>query len=126
MNILRLLGVFTGVTFSLVGGVMAMGNPGQNDYERYATDQLAGHLKENVCTQISGELKAVFRSGCKTLVDTGRPQMKEIIAQTTRRQNFLLFSIYQTDLAFSSPIPSYQFETIGVMQKFYTYESDKY
>lgn len=126
MKILRLLGVCTGVTLSFMGGVMAMSNPGQNDYEWYATDQLAGHLKESVCTQISGELKAVLRSGCKTLVDTGRPQIKQIIAQTTRRQNFLLFSIYQTDLAFSSPIPSYQFETIGVMQKFYTYESDEY
>ncbi len=125
-KILQLLSAVIGISLAGLGGVMAMTNPGQGDYEHYATNQLTGYLKGSVCTQVSGDLEELLRNGCKTLVDTGRPQLRNIIAQTTRRQNYLLFSIYETELSFKSPIPSYQFQTFGAFHKFHTYLADEF
>jgi hypothetical protein len=125
MRLSHLLGTCTGITLISFGGVMAVTNPGQVAYEEYATGRLTTYLKEDVCMQIGGlgDLQSVVQSQCKNLVDTGRPQLQQVITQTTKRQNFLLFSIYQTELALPSPVPSYQFETIGVFQNFYTYQA---
>ena len=113
-----------GLVLISVGGMMVVTNPGQVAYEKYATDQMTTYLKEDVCMQIEGkgDFIGVVRSQCKNLVDTGQPQLQKVITQTTKRQNFLLFSIYQTELSLPSPVPSYQFETIGVLQNFYTYQ----
>lgn len=125
MRLSHLLGTCTGVTLMSFGGVMAVTNPGQVAYEQYAASELTTYLKEDVCMQIEGlgDFQGVLRSQCKNLVDTGRPQLRQVIAQTTKRQNFLLFSIYQTELLLPSPVPSYQFETIGVLQNFYIYHA---
>jgi hypothetical protein len=125
---MQLLGAIAGVTLACLGSVMAMTNPGQGQYEDYATEELTSYLKRSVCTKTAGSVKEALSSGCKTLVDTGRPHLEYIIAQTTTRQNYVLFSIYETDLAFnsSSVLPSYQFGTVGIFQKFYTYEADEY
>ncbi|MBD0389868.1 MAG: DUF4359 domain-containing protein, partial [Nostoc sp. C3-bin3] len=52
-------------------------------------------------------------------------QIQEIIARTTERQNYIIFSIYRTDLKISSWIPSYKFETVGAFDQFYTYTAEK-
>lgn len=106
-------------------GFMALTNPGQRDYEAYATEQLTSYLKENVCTQVSQELQGLLESYCKSLVDTGQPQLRQLIAEQTTRHNFLLFSIYQTQLSLPSPIPGYEFQTLGMFQQFYTYEAEQ-
>lgn len=126
-RLLQVIVAIVGITVTGMGAVMAITNPGQIDYEQYAAEELSSYLKENVCNQTQGqqEVKNLVRGYCKTLVDTGRPQIQDIIALTTKRQNFLLFSIYQTELSFPSPVPSYQFGTIGVLQNFYTYEAQE-
>jgi uncharacterized protein YceK len=128
IKLMQILCAIAGVTLAGLGSVMAMTNPGQGDYEKYATEELTSYIKQSVCTKIEGNLKEAASSGCKTLVDTGRPHLEYIIAQTTTRQNFLIFSIYETDLALNSAsaLPSYQFGTVGVLQKFYTYEAAQY
>lgn len=128
IRLMQLLGAVTSVALACLGSVMAMTNPGQGEYEHYATDALTSYLKQSVCTKTAGDLKAALSSGCKTLVDTGRPNLHYIISQTTTRQNYVLFSIYETDFAFnsSSTLPSYQFGTVGIFQKFYTYEAFEY
>lgn len=119
----HLFNTYAGLILLGFGGVMAVTNPGQIAYEHYASDRLSSYLKEDVCMGIGGkgDFIGVLRGQCKNLVDTGQPQIKEIINQTTKRQNFFLFSIYQTELSLPSPVPSYQFETIGFLQNFYTY-----
>lgn len=114
-----------GVMLVSCGGLLVFTNPNNHAYEKYATEQLTVYLKENVCTKVSQSLGGFLQSHCKTLVDTGRPQIQELIAQQTTRQNYLLFSIYQTKLSLPSPIPTYHFATIGAFQNFYIYEAEE-
>ncbi len=125
MKALQVLVLIGGVALMGVGSLMTVTNPGQNDYEDYATETLTGYLKKEVCTQAPLDLGGLLQNYCKTLVDTGRPQIQQIIARATRRHNYLLFSIYETQLSFPSPVPSYQFETIGAFAQFYTYEAER-
>lgn len=108
---------------------MAIANPGKEDYEQYATDELAIYAKDNVCPKVSEELGqelgGVLQSYCKSLIDSARPQIRLLISQQTTQHNYLLFSIYETELALPSPIPSYHFETIGILQNFYTYQAEE-
>lgn len=107
------------------GVIMALTNPTPGDYEAYATEELTSYLKENVCTQVSQPLQGLLQNYCKSLVDTGQPHLHQLIAQQTTRHNFLLFSIYQTQLSLPSPIPGYEFQTVGVFQQFYTYQAEE-
>ncbi len=125
MNGLKLIIVCGGIILGGLGGFMVITNPGQRDYEQYATETLSSYLKEEVCIQAPRGLGGFLQSYCKTLVDTGQPQIKTLISTTTKRQNYLLFSIYETELSLPSPVPSYQFETIGAFQQFYTYTAEE-
>ena len=101
----------------LSGSILVITNPGQGNYEEYASKQLNIYLKEDVCPGITKEL----RNPCRILVDFARPQLESAIANQTQRQNFLLFSVYQTDLSIPSALPDYHFETLGIFDQFYTY-----
>ncbi|MFM1841691.1 MAG: hypothetical protein RLZZ490_424 [Cyanobacteriota bacterium] len=122
---LWVMGTMGGLLLAGTGCLMAIGNPGQIDYEDYATDSLSSYLKQEVCPQAPVEFGGFIQSYCKTLVDSGQPQIKQIIAHTTTQQNFFLFSIYETTLALPDPLPTYEFQTIGVMQQFYTYQASE-
>lgn len=126
MEVLQLVSAVGGVALAGIGGLMVITNPGQNDYEHYATDALTRHLKQEVCPQAPQQLGGFLRSYCKTLVDTGRPQIEQVIAKKTMRQNYFLFSVYKTELSLPSPVPSYEFGTIGAFQQFYTYEAQEF
>lgn len=105
------------------GTLLAIGNPGTPDYEDYAVETLSTYLKTEICPKAPADFGGFVQSYCKTLVDAGQPQIKQIISQTTNQQNFLLFSIYETTLALPAPLPTYEFQTIGVMKQFYTYQA---
>ena len=126
MNILHLIKVISGIGLIGLGTSMVLTNPGQTRYESYATDTLTLYLKQEVCSQASGGLGSFLASHCKTLVDTGKPHLQQVIAKKTIRQNYLLFSIYETELFLPYPVPNYEFGTIGVFQQFYTYQADKF
>lgn len=113
-----------GIVLAGLGVAMALTNPGQNAYEHYASQTLNDYLKENVCTQFPSGLSQFLESQCYFLVDTARPQLSQIIARNTKRQNFIVFSLYQTDLFIPSALPNYQVKTVGVFQNFYTYEAE--
>jgi len=115
-----------GMIIAGVGMILALSNPGQKAYEEYATEKLNQYLKEEVCVgapQLGGG--DFLRNQCYTLVDTSSPQIKQLIARKTQRNNFLVFSIYETDLSLAAPLPSYHFGTIGILQNFYLYEAEK-
>ncbi|MBF2021219.1 MAG: DUF4359 domain-containing protein [Hydrococcus sp. C42_A2020_068] len=108
-----------------MGGLLVVTNPSNQAYEQYATERLTLYLKEEGCTQVSEKLDGIVQSFCKSLVDTARPQIKQLIAQQTKRHNYLLFSIYQTKLSPPAPAPGYYFETIGALENFYTYQVEE-
>lgn len=116
------------IAAAAVGGLavaMLVTNPQQSDYEAYAVQQLTAYLKSEVCTQVPKAFETFVRRNCSRLVDSSRSQMQQIIAHTTRRQNFVLFSIYHTDLLISPLIPAYNFKTVGIFANFYTYAAEQ-
>jgi hypothetical protein len=114
-----------GVVLGGIAGILLTTNPNRQDYEQYASQRLTSYLKDHVCAraQASIEVQALLRGYCKMLVDTGHPFLQEAIATNTTRRNFLIFSVYQTELSFPPPLPSYQFSTVGFLNKLYIYEA---
>lgn len=125
MKVLQVIAAVGGVALAGLGGAMALTNPSQEAYEEYAIEQLTTYLKDEACPQAPKVFGDLLQRQCKTLVDSGRPQIQQIITKTTQRQNFILFSIYRTDLEIGPVLPVYHFETVGVLQKFYVYQAEK-
>jgi uncharacterized protein YceK len=125
MKLARLGGMVLGVVLGGIAGILLTTNPNRQDYEQYASQRLTSYLKDNVCAraQASLEVQALLRGYCKMLVDTGHPFLQEAITTNTSRKNFLIFSVYQTELSFPPPLPSYQFSTLGFLNKLYIYEA---
>ncbi len=108
----------------ILGGVMAKTNPEQPAYQEYAVQRLATTLKTDVCKKAPGLLENLVKFNCPQFVDSANPKIREIITNSTERQNYLLFSIYHTDLKLHSLLPSYKVETVGIFNNFYTYSSN--
>ena len=118
---------YTGAAAGLaaLGVAMAKTNPSQVEYEEYAVQRLTKYLKTDVCKKTTNFIENLIRFNCDNLVDSANPQIQEILARTTERQNYIIFSIYRTDLKINSWIPSYKFETVGAFDQFYTYTAEK-
>ncbi|MGK7892925.1 MAG: DUF4359 domain-containing protein [Xenococcus sp. (in: cyanobacteria)] len=101
----------------LSGSILVITNPGQGNYEEYAAEKLNIYLKQDVCPEITQKLS----NPCRILVDFARPQLNLAITSQTQRKNFILFSIYETNLSIPSALPDYNFETLGILDHFYTY-----
>lgn len=125
MKALHIVTAIGGVALAGLGVFMALTNPGQDAYEEYALEKLTTYLKDDACTQVPKPFGNLLQRQCKTLVDTGRPQIQQIISKTTQRQNFILFSIYRTNLEIGPILPVYHFETVGVFENFYVYQAQE-
>lgn len=111
-----------------LGAAMAFTNPNQSAYDEFATEQLTQYLKDNACTEAPRVLGNFLGDECESLLDKNQDDIKAFISQRTERQNYWILSIYQTDLAlreFGPLLPSYHFETVGVLGNFYIYEAVK-
>ncbi len=102
--------------------VLIVTNPGTSRYESYASQQLIGYFKDDLCRQTT-EIRKI-QSTCRILIDTTRPQIQMVLIKNTRQQNFLLFSLYHTNLNLSPIVPEYNFATLGIVDRFFTYQSE--
>ncbi len=125
MKVPKVVTAIGGVALVGLGLVMALTNPGKDEYEQYAVEQLTTYLKDEACMDAPSVFGNFLQRQCKSLVDTGRPQIEQIIAEKTQRQNLILFSIYRTNLEVGPFLPAYHFETLGVFQKFYIYQAEQ-
>ena len=125
MKVLQIVTAIGGVAVLGLGAAMAVTNPDRDAYEEYAVEKLTTYLKDDACPQAPKVFGDLLQRQCKTLVDTGRPQIQQIISKTTQQQNFIFFSIYRTNLEIGPILPVYHFETVGVFQKFYIYQAQK-
>lgn len=117
-----------GVAVVGLGAAMAIANPDQQAYEQYATAQLTNYLKTNICTQGQNILGNLMQQPCTSLVENIKPQIPPLITENTQRQNFIFFSIYQTNLPLNKFIPfapTYQIATVGAFNNFYSYQPQK-
>jgi malate synthase len=110
---------------AVLGVVMANTNPSQGAYEEYAVKQLTSYLKKDVCNQTTKLIEKLINTNCDKLIDSANPQMRQLLALTTERQDLFLFSVYRTELKVNQWIPSYRFETVGAFNNFYTYTAEQ-
>jgi Domain of unknown function (DUF4359) len=125
MKALTIVACFAAAGLATMGAQMARTNPSQIEYEQYATETLTEYLKGNVCTRTTNLLQTFVKFNCTEVVESSKPQMQAIINQTTERQDFLVFSLYRTELKVNSWLPSYRFETVGAFDQFYTYTAEQ-
>lgn len=125
MKSLKIINYVGVAVLATLGVVMAVSNPDQPAYEDYAVQRLVGYLKSDVCTKAPKIFEDLLQRNCTVLIDSGRPQIQKLVSESTRRQNFIFFSIYSTNLSVNPLIPSYQFETVAAFQNFYTYSAEK-
>ena len=125
MKFLQVVAAIGGVALVGLGVSMALTNPAKESYQEYAVETLSTYLKDEGCMQAPSVFGNVLRSQCKSLVDTGRPQIEQIITQSTQQYNFIFFSVYRTNLEIGPFLPAYQFDTLGVFQNFYIYRAEE-
>ena len=130
MKSIKLSTAIAGMILAGFGGLMAASNPGKNPYENYATEKLSFYIKDKGCSQllqkeVPDRIAKLVKNNCISLIDNSRSQIQEIIASNTKRQNLLFFSIYRTDLALPASLPDYHFETVGIFNTFYLYQTKK-
>ena len=110
-----------GLALMGVAAVLAMTNPGQTAYEDFATQAAIDYLGQEVC--VKAPLAFGLQDQCQSALTSNQQQIRQMIAKGTQRQNFGLFSLYTTDLAITSFLPSYHFETVAVFQRFFIYKA---
>jgi hypothetical protein len=113
-----------------IGIALALTNPGSSAYNEYATQRLSEYLQADLCPQAGSFLKG----SCQSLIQDNQKAIGSIVAKNTRREDYLLWSVYKTDLAIDSMLPSllkdvlqeslpaYHAETIGVFNTLHTYQ----
>ena len=115
--------IFKLITIVLISTLLVT-NPGSSKYETYASQRLITYLKGDLCEQLTKKTGDSLRTPCHILIDTARPQIKAAIDKYTRQQNFFLFSIYQTNFAIPPMVPEYHFATLGIFDRFLTYQAE--
>lgn len=125
MRLSTIMTYVAAVGLVVLGVTMAKTNPSQAEYEEYAMQRLTKYLKSDVCNKTPKMLENLIKLDCDKLVDSASPQVRELVAATTERQDFLIFSIYYTDLKLNSWLPSYTFESVGAFENFYTYSAEQ-
>ena len=125
MRLSTIMTYVVAVGLVVLGVTMAKTNPSQAEYEEYAMQQLTKYLKSDVCNKTPKMLENLIKLDCDKLVDSASPQVRELVAATTERQDFIIFSIYYTDLKLNSWLPSYTFESVGAFENFYTYSAEQ-
>ncbi|MBF2066029.1 MAG: DUF4359 domain-containing protein [Calothrix sp. C42_A2020_038] len=113
------------VGLCFLAAAMVKSNPNEAAYQEYAVQELSNYLKSNVCKKSLGILEKLINNRCDKIVDTASPQMHDIIAASTVRHDFVIFSVYHTELKISDWVPSYKFETVGAFDRFYTYNAQQ-
>lgn len=106
--------------FLILSCLLLITNPGQKQYEEFASEKLVEYLRENICQARSTTLEEAIKSQmCTLMLETGKNQVPKLIRETTTRTNFALLSLYETNLYI------YNIETIGVFNHFFVIAIDK-
>jgi Domain of unknown function (DUF4359) len=123
MKPLKLIAIMGGALLIGASGILAATNPDQTSYESFAATQLTHYLGQEVCGDAAKDLG--LGQECEKLLRSRQSAIRRLVARQTERQNFLLFSIYRTNLELMAFLPSYQFETVAALGQFHIYKSEK-
>jgi Domain of unknown function (DUF4359) len=125
-------GCLSGILFC--GAIAGLGfllnsmNPSQDEYETFALKQ----MRQELCPKVP-----VFGKDCPRFLIDNEKAVKKIVRDSTRREDFGLFSRYETHLSLRSILPpeampllsmlpistGYDLATVGVLGNFYIYQA---
>jgi Domain of unknown function (DUF4359) len=105
-----------------LGGVMALTNPDRAAYENYAVDRL-GDLAKDECDRAPAGLGVLIQEPCRAAIEAYKPQLRPILAATTSRQNWGLFSIYRSNISIPVVNLNVKIESIGIFDRFFVYKT---
>jgi len=106
---MKLQAVLIGVV--VVVGVMAVTNPSKERYIEYATEQFSETGKTSICA--GDNIPIAAQQSCKFVISQGKGVIRGIVNNSTKQQNFILFSLYETDM------PNKKITTIAAFGNFY-------
>jgi hypothetical protein len=98
---------------AVVVGAMAISNPSKERYVDYATEYFAESGKNSLC---SSDMPLAAQQSCKFVMSQGKGVIKPYIENSTKQQNFVLFSIYATDM------PNKKLNTIAAFGNFFMFK----
>ncbi|AUC62037.1 hypothetical protein AA637_13190 [Cyanobacterium sp. HL-69] len=111
---LSTIAIVSGTTLAIFGGILMFTNPNQKQYEEFAEEKLSLYAKENLCQAGASGLDQVVKSQvCHMMVEAGKGQIPRVVRETTQKRDYMVLSIYETNLYL------YKFRTIGVFNNFY-------
>jgi hypothetical protein len=105
-----------------LGGVMAVTNPSRSAYESFAVDRI-GDLAKDKCARASDGLGVFIQGPCRGLIEAYKPQLRPILAAATSRQNWVLFSIYRSNIMVPIVNLQVRVESIGIFDRFFVYKT---
>lgn len=123
MKTLKIVAIVGGCVLVAIGGLLAATNPGQAAYEEFAAQAATTYLKGEMCAKAP----SVFglQKLCQSELESNQSKIKKIISDGTERHNFVVLSLYTTDLSISPDLPSYHVESVGVLGQFIIYKTQK-
>ena len=92
---------------------MAVSNPSKERYIEYATEQFSETGKTSICT---GDLPVAAQQSCKFLISQGKGVIKTLVENSTKQQNFVVFSLYATEM------PNRKITTIAAFGNFFMFK----
>lgn len=108
------------IVLAILGAIMGGTNPPREEYVHYASGKVADLAKSEMCkesdiTNYLGGFGQDLLKTCETGFDLPQSVIKAVINNSTRRQNFVIFSIYTTRVL------DYEYQTIGAFGNFLTF-----
>jgi Domain of unknown function (DUF4359) len=105
-----------------LGGVMALTNPDRAAYENYAVDRI-GDLAKAECARAPAGLGVFIQEPCRAAIEAYKPDLRPILAAATSRQNWVLFSIYRSNILIPMVNLNVKIESIGIFDRFFVYKT---
>jgi hypothetical protein len=101
---------------------MVLTNPSRSAYESYAVDRI-GELAEAKCDHAPDGLGVFIQGPCRAAIEAYKPELRILLAAATSRQNWVLFSIYRSNMMVPIVNLPVRVESIGIFDRFFTYKT---
>jgi len=111
------------LVLALVGGGLALTNPSLGNFRAFASDRLVEEISKELCAD--GGVPVLLRmaiNNCVGLVQAQRAALAAVVLSHTRRRNYGLLSVFESELGGQSllrwQVPRFRSTVVGVAGQF--------
>ena len=111
------------LVLALVGGGLALTNPSLGNFRAFASDRLVEEISKELCAD--GGVPVLLRmaiNNCVGLVEAQREALAAVVLSHTRRRNYGVVSVFETELGGQSllrwQVPRFRSAVVGVAGQF--------